>query len=925
MKNVFFVLTLWSFFLPVNAQKPEVIDANKANTKIKTGQLQMGNPGPEGEEILVNNRYLTFAGKPIIPVMGEVHFSRVPKEQWEDVILKMKACGINIVAAYVLWIHHEEIEGQFDWTGNKDLRAFAKLVAKHGLWLYPRIGPWCHAEVRNGGTPDWILTKTNLKDRSNNPVYQHYADEWYKQVALQLHGLMYKDGGPVIGIQLENEYRNGKSGEAHILWLKKTAQKYGLDVPLYTVTGWGNASVPPYQVIPLWGAYPDAPWADNLDRKTDCSDFRFTPYRNNNAIGNEKKSNEKPYLDYSAYPYFTCEMGVGIMNTDHRRLQIDEKDGLGLVMAKLGSGSNLPGYYMFAGGSNPHGILTSMEENKDETGYWNTNPTISYDFQAAIRESGKLNGSYYEVKKMHYLLNEFGSQLAPMVPVFPKEQSDLQYVFRTDKKSAYLFGMNYCRHNITPAKKNVQFAIKINGETITFPSHPITIPDSAMFIWPVNFSINNINLKYATAQPLCHLGNKWVFIEDADAAPEFCFNTTDIESVTSTNGKVKTKSDRILVTDLNPGIDCEITIQSKNGEKQQVVVLSKKEAKQAWLFQKGDQKYFFVSDANLYLNGDQLHVFGTNNHFKLNELNTVPETKDLFTTSEYSVPKKQIEIAIKELQPLDGVVWIKSSAADELNTKNELMHRFFLKEFNLGNPSKIKKAQLIIAPQAECKVQLNNVWVNSEIKAEAINKIDVTGYVHKGGNKLLLDFPFEAGDKAFAAKLDVEYFNADRVSFVTDQSWITRDSYNYPTYLTDFNGFKKPEILSFENPPITDSETNKEFTLTLPDGYLDGLNNLYLNIDYSGDKGKLYFNHRLEADEFYNNATWEIGLNRLHIPLENQPMTLELSTLANNARVYFDDESAKKAVTEATLKKVQLIPEYAIDLTFKNGEFKQVQ
>ena len=193
MRFPIFFISAYLCCVLANAQQIEVIDANKVDLTIKSDILQMGNPGPQGKEIRVNNRYLTLGSRPIIPVMGEIHFSRIPREQWEDVILKMKACGINIIATYVLWIHHEELEGQYDWLGNKDLRAFAKLVAKHGLWLYPRIGPWCHAEVRNGGTPDWILTKTNLKDRSNDPVYQHYAEEWYKQVASQLHGL-HKDG-----------------------------------------------------------------------------------------------------------------------------------------------------------------------------------------------------------------------------------------------------------------------------------------------------------------------------------------------------------------------------------------------------------------------------------------------------------------------------------------------------------------------------------------------------------------------------------------------------------------------------------------------------------------------------------------------------------------------------------------------------------
>lgn len=906
------------------SQQVYTIDASTVNTEIKTGLLKMGNPGPSGKELLVNNRYMTLAGKPIIPVMGEVHYTRIPKSLWEDVILKMKACGINIVAAYVLWIHHEEIEGQFDWRDNKDFRAFVKLCAKHNMWVYPRIGPWCHAEVRNGGTPDWILQKTNLKDRSNDPVYQAYAEGWYRQIALQLKGLMYKDGGPVVGIQLENEYRLGKAGEDHISWLKKTALKYGLDVPMYTVTGWQNGSVPPYEVIPLFGAYPDEPWADNLNRSTDCGNFQFSRFRDSDNIGNAVQKNREQYLDLSAYPYFTCEVGVGIENTEHRRLQIGELDGLGLIMAKIGSGSNLPGYYMFAGGSNPHGTLTSLEENKDETGYWNTNPVISYDFQAAIRESGELNKCYFEVKKLHYFMNEFGTMLAPMEPVFSAKTEDLQYAVRTVNNSAFLFGINYCRHNVTGEKKNVQFSVKLKNETLIFPSKPITIADRSTFIWPINFAVQNVLLKYATAQPLCNINNKWIFIQDANSAPEFCFDGSIIDKLESTNGKVLQKDGKYIITNLQPGMNCIISILPKNGAEQKIVLLSKEEAQQAWLFRSGGDKFFFVSDANMYMNGTQLHLFSTSAKAKVSMLNPTQDGVGAFTNYIYQFPLKQIDIALKELKPLDDAQWLKISAVGNLNNNNMLMHRFFVKEFNLGNTSKIKKASLIIAPQAACKLQLNNTWVNQPIIPDSMNVLDITGYVGKNENSLMLDFPFEDGQKSFAAELVVEYSNVDKIEWSSDQSWITKDSYTYPSYLIKGGGYKQPEVAQ----PV--ANLNKAFkdggvyTFALPDNYLTGLNNLYLRINYTGNKARLYYNHQLLADDFYNGDLWHIGLNRLENTLENQPLKLEITPLQANDRVYFDKEAAKAAALKAVVKSVLVLPEYKLDFDVIDNTLRQI-
>src|SRR5438874_1796314 len=125
---------------------------------------------PSGHVLGLNAQYLTLDGKPWLPVMGEMHYSRVPESEWETEILKMKSAGVQIIATYIIWIHHEEIEGQWDWTGQRNLRRFVQLCAKHDMYVVPRLGPWSHAEVRNGGFPDWLLTKAP-QFRSNDPTY----------------------------------------------------------------------------------------------------------------------------------------------------------------------------------------------------------------------------------------------------------------------------------------------------------------------------------------------------------------------------------------------------------------------------------------------------------------------------------------------------------------------------------------------------------------------------------------------------------------------------------------------------------------------------------------------------------------------------------------------------------------------------------
>lgn len=903
------------------AQEIYETDASHVETEIREGQLKMGSPGLKGKEIRINNRYMTLNGKPIIPVMGEIHFSRLPRAKWEDVILKMKACGVNIIASYVIWIHHEEIEGQFDWSGNKDLRAFAELCKKHQLWFYPRIGPWSHAEVRNGGTPDWLISKKGVKLRAINSVYQQYAEEWYRQIALQLKGLMYKDGGPVIGVQLENEYGYGKAGEPYILWLKKTAQKYGIDVPMYTVTGWDNGSVPAYEVIPLWGAYPDEPWALHLNRTEDCTNFQFMPVKENGKTGNDVKQSPETYIDYSAYPYFTCEMGMGIENTEHRRLQIGKIDGLGLVMAKLGSGSNLLGYYMFAGGSNPHGLLTSMEETKS-SGSYNTNPAISYDFQAAIRETGELNDSYYEIKKLHYFLNEFGERLAVMSPVFPDKTNGLQYAVRANENSAFLFGINYCRNQKTQARNNIQFRVKLKDGEVTFPAKPISLTDSSMFIWPVNFKINDLVLKYATAQPLCKIPGKdltnWIFAQDAAAAPEFCFSDKGIKSIRSANGDVEHKKGYYLISDLKPGLRCVITVNSLSGKKHQILLLSKEDAKQAWLFNENNHKSFYLSKSGIYANEDSLHFFGNSNHIAFRALNNVQinwndkpiksVSDGLFKSFSFDLKEAKPTITYMRENELAGATILKTSMA-EVNQTNMLFRKFFVKSITLNNPAEIKSACLYLFATDRANIKINNLQVNQELLTQMLNKIDLTGYLKKGLNKIIADFPASTGNKLFAAKIVVNYQNNDQEIMKTDTTWQTIDQYTYDL----------PEPLSlYSHAAIVDKQLTDSlydpaqsiYRVQFKDNTPSQVEDYIINIKYKGDKGFLYAKNRLVEDDFYNGNDWRISLSHIGIQ-RNGTYNLILKPLKTGDKRYFDTE-APVAGQPAVLKALTILPQYGV-------------
>ncbi len=866
--------------------------------------LHMGNPGPAGAELTLNNKYLSLGGEPIIPVMGEVHYSRVKRENWEDIILKMKANGINIIAFYAIWIHHEESESIFDWSGNKDLRAFVELCQKHDMWAYPRLGPWCHGEVRNGGLPDWLVKREDMKVRSNDPAYQHYAERWYQQIGQQLAGLYYKDGGPIIGVQLENEYWRGKGGEDHIMWLKQTAQRFGMDVPMYTVTGWRSASVPEGEAIPLWGGYPTAPWNTNLGKISRNESYVFRMPINSQAIGN-KDNSDRYQPDYSLYPYFTCELGVGNQLSEHRRPVIDPMDGATIALSSIASGSNLPGYYVFAGGLNPVGKFTTLEEDQLESGYWNEYPDISYDFQAAIRETGEIAPSYHKVKPLHYFLNEFGDHLAPMQPIVPEgqeEPDDLKYSFRTDGASGFLFISNYYRGYTNSTKEDVQFTVQLQDEEITFPSKPVDIVDSAVFFWPVNMQMGEAILGCATVQPICQISNgeyqDWYFRQSGDIEVEFWLKGEAIEKLIvggTSVAPVQRGSESYRLSGFPRDLTEPIIFTTDDGQTHRIFVLTNKQAEQFWYFQDAGQEYAFLSTANLYMDEhQQLHAFSTHEVdtiISLGRIEARGEKREIlpsgFSRYTISYPSESIAIRLNPADLIDEAQWL-SITAERQGGSRTLDHRQFFKNFSLEHSADIRRATFYFLGEAACKIRLNGRWVNQSVSADEVNKIDLTGYVQKGLNDLMLDFAYADTARAFAGVLEVEYYTSDKIQIATDSSWLTVQQYKIPAPWEDPRGKTQPTITERPYSPDHPGFSDARYALSFNQG-TQKFENVFLRIDYKGDKAQLRIGERLVADNFNNGTTWSVNLRDMPM-VYGEPLILEIQPLTEDTRLYTERE-----------------------------------
>lgn len=590
LKSGLMVLMLSALSISAHAETLR-LEAKAPPAAVREGLVQTGaNRSPSGQVIAVNDRYLTLGGQPWFPVMGEFHYSRFPRAYWEEQLLKMKAAGVTVVSTYVIWRHHQTEPGAIDFTGDNDLRAFVELAQKHGLYVFLRPGPWVHAEVRFGGLPDWVVDSSYT--RSNDPTYLSYVDGFFGALSQQTKGLMWKDGGPVIGVQIENEYNRAGplQGREHIARLKAMLIDKGFDVPLYTVTGWDNAVWPRGEVIPVFGTYVDEPWAARSDKLPPKSSYLFQfGVRNEKGLGAQGSTSQQDdgARDADITPFFGAEYGGGVPAMYRRRPVLGAKDIPSMVVTKVGSGVNLLGYYMFHGGQNPWGQPT--HEETVASGGFNDTPQLGYDFQAPLGQYGQRNPSHDALKPVHSFLAAFGDRLAPMAvyapEITPKNAADfapLRWSLRANGEAGFVFVNNHVRQYDTPVHKDVRFTLSLPKGELTLPSKGVDIPSMA-FVWPVNFDLSGINLVWATAQPMTQIsddeGTIYVFAPTSptptESLPvEFAFDAAEVKSVTG-GGKSRVVEGRLIVSDVLPTKTTLLRIKGVNGQSARILLLNR--------------------------------------------------------------------------------------------------------------------------------------------------------------------------------------------------------------------------------------------------------------------------------------------------------------------------------------------------------------
>src|SRR5574344_1406667 len=202
--------------------------ANPVYSSNKSGSFTVG-----------KNTFL-LDGKPFVVKAAEVHYPRIPRDYWEHRIKMCKALGMNTLCLYVFWNIHEQQEGKFDFTGNNDVAAFCRLAQKNGMYIIVRPGPYVCAEWEMGGLPWWLLNKKDIKLRTLDPYFMERVKIFENEVGKQLAPLTIQNGGPIIMVQVENEYGSYGIDKPYVSAIRDIVKGAGFDKTTLFQCDWSS-------------------------------------------------------------------------------------------------------------------------------------------------------------------------------------------------------------------------------------------------------------------------------------------------------------------------------------------------------------------------------------------------------------------------------------------------------------------------------------------------------------------------------------------------------------------------------------------------------------------------------------------------------------------------------------------------------------
>ena len=193
--------------------------------------------GAEGHRFAIRGGDFVLDGRPIRIMAGELHFQRIPREYWRDRLLKCRAMGLNTIATYLFWDLFEPEPGRWDFTGRNDVAAFIREAQAAGLWVILRPGPYSCAEFDFGGLPTWLLRTPDIRIRCSDPRYLAACESYIGRIASQLRNLTAERGGPILMVQIENEYGSYGNDREYLEFLRRAWEASDVHGPFFTADG----------------------------------------------------------------------------------------------------------------------------------------------------------------------------------------------------------------------------------------------------------------------------------------------------------------------------------------------------------------------------------------------------------------------------------------------------------------------------------------------------------------------------------------------------------------------------------------------------------------------------------------------------------------------------------------------------------------
>ena len=425
--------------------------------------------------IRYDSNCFTIHGQDVLLFGAEFHYTRCPRELWADRFLKLKRAGLKQIQTMVFWNYHEREEGRFDFTEFED---FLKLAHEMGFWVIVRPGPYICAEFERGGFPRWIIAK-NFPLRSVHPDSLKTSKYWYDHVLPLIRRYQITNGGPIILMQIENEYDSWPLPDLekrqYIRFLAHLAWDAGIDVPLFT--NWTRVVRDP--------ADPD------MDRIMDTCDF----YPRWNFMKAVPRALAKLRKEQPSGVLGIAELQGGWFSQTGGKLSVDQV-GVNaaqinaLTKSVLGMGVTFFNYYMGFGGTNFDWAAEKL--------------TTTYDYAAPVREPGGLWDKYYAARGIGEFLKMFGGLLTRAQPSQEKCEStntDVWVGERVSKKSGVLFA----RAN-TDSEHHFKMTFTdpaVGGRKITIPHEgELVLGPHGMKMLPLRVSVGSRELIYTTAEVL---------------------------------------------------------------------------------------------------------------------------------------------------------------------------------------------------------------------------------------------------------------------------------------------------------------------------------------------------------------------------------------------------------------------------------------